>query len=944
MKKSVSLSLICFSFILVLCLSLISAGWFFDLFKKAEITGEVVVDDWTDWLNRDGPTGSGDWEQLSSHIAEKGICENPIEVECQTITGLDYSETGEVVSCSVTGGLVCANTNQPDGICNFDYKVRFNCGSEEVTPESEEVISDLTPRVSFWPGKVNQHTEDGVWKTDPDKSSGAVWGDTEDLRITYCNKLYEETIVSSPEYGSEIISFCIVGTTTCIYEGTRMTYSCLDAEPENLDFSSLITCESCQAEKGVWCIADEGEGEDWCASSADACEDGDGDPMTFCSDCPDGDADSDYPNGLNYYKKGFYDGVYDDCSSKEEDKLIEYYCGYDLEENSKRIFNLYDCPNGCLDGACVPQKSSCDITGENSGTCILYEGETLYVGSKMIELLFITPYKVKLGIDLQTTENLSELETQDMGDYKVDIINIISQDYVDGVNYVTFKIEESNLGGSGGSAGEIVEVNSAEECTSGCFLDGKCYNIGYRKGLNYCNEEQNFEIQKEGDVSCEENSECLSNVCIDGNCIKEGVWKQFMVWFGKLFGGGGPDYADIDYFLEINDNFKGNLTGTVNIAFVEFVLEPNLNSNLFYEFYCNNESCKFRSPEQEKNYFVNFCGEDCFVFNVTFFEMLNNPFGVTNILDLTGREVYSYPSLYQIESFYEGEAKRYGKNLNLEIDILGPYFISEVAPVRGRSGGGFELNNFFHFLKSEMNLNLSKYGVVNYVYFGNESSYPFVSTASGNETFNGFSISIDGLFGYVNTISHEMGHEFTPLGSGEGYEKGGRCIFPYYYVEPNKIPLFPQNFGCVMCGSIMDNNNSRSPIWNLNLLKICNHTAFDLGWIKEPQWSGVWEEINEFSYRIKLYEKELFINENPYLDSFDENLLDFMEVNLITGGGILFSFFGNSSGLLFEGESTYYSDPQGGDFFYGFHIERINFEEGSVIFIVNILESYNLEK
>ncbi len=82
---------------------------------------------------------------------------------------------------------------------------------------------------------------------------------------------------------------------------------------------------------------------------------------------------------------------------------------------------------------------------------------------------------------------------------------------------------------------EVIEVEDGEECTTGCYLDGKCYNIGYRKGLIYCNQNMNFTQQKRGYASCEDNSECLSNICIEDNCVQEGVWKRFRSWFRRAF-------------------------------------------------------------------------------------------------------------------------------------------------------------------------------------------------------------------------------------------------------------------------------------------------------------------------------------------------------------------------------------------------------------------------
>ena len=78
---------------------------------------------------------------------------------------------------------------------------------------------------------------------------------------------------------------------------------------------------------------------------------------------------------------------------------------------------------------------------------------------------------------------------------------------------------------------------NAEKCKTGCYLDGICYSIGYRKGLNYCSQAKVFVKQKEGSSSCQDNSECLSNVCMNNSCIGEGVWKKFMFWLNKIFGG-----------------------------------------------------------------------------------------------------------------------------------------------------------------------------------------------------------------------------------------------------------------------------------------------------------------------------------------------------------------------------------------------------------------------
>ncbi|XP_071944581.1 uncharacterized protein [Antedon mediterranea] len=82
---------------------------------------------WTPWFNRDNPSGSGDWETVSDLYSENPsiMCDNPTAIECQTINGLPYTSTGEIVSCT-TYGLVCKNEDQTVGECS-DYRVRFFC-------------------------------------------------------------------------------------------------------------------------------------------------------------------------------------------------------------------------------------------------------------------------------------------------------------------------------------------------------------------------------------------------------------------------------------------------------------------------------------------------------------------------------------------------------------------------------------------------------------------------------------------------------------------------------------------------------------------------------------------------------------------------------------------------------------------------------------------------
>jgi len=93
---------------------------------------------WTQWFDRDDPSGSGDYETLKDIKVQypNKVCDSPTAVECQTISGLDLNQTGEIVVCDKDKGAYCINSQQSDGRCNYDYKVRFYCGEEQNNSEN----------------------------------------------------------------------------------------------------------------------------------------------------------------------------------------------------------------------------------------------------------------------------------------------------------------------------------------------------------------------------------------------------------------------------------------------------------------------------------------------------------------------------------------------------------------------------------------------------------------------------------------------------------------------------------------------------------------------------------------------------------------------------------------------------------------------------------------
>ncbi|KAJ8258093.1 hypothetical protein GJAV_G00193090 [Gymnothorax javanicus] len=86
----------------------------------------------TQWFDRDDPSVTGDYEDLSSLLKEYPgqICLKPIAIEAQTLSGVPASETGESFrSYDATSGFACVNAHQRSRKCQ-DYRVRFTCPAE----------------------------------------------------------------------------------------------------------------------------------------------------------------------------------------------------------------------------------------------------------------------------------------------------------------------------------------------------------------------------------------------------------------------------------------------------------------------------------------------------------------------------------------------------------------------------------------------------------------------------------------------------------------------------------------------------------------------------------------------------------------------------------------------------------------------------------------------
>jgi hypothetical protein len=198
----------------------------------------------------------------------------------------------------------------------------------------------------------------------------------------------------------------------------------------------------------------------------------------------------------------------------------------------------------------------------------------------------------------------------------------------------------------------------------------------------------------------------------------------------------------------------------------------------------------------------------------------------------SGKEMTeSFFSFYYLEDFFEQEAKKYGKNVSISVDVFGPFSLSETPPPRkGIDPCEPTLGNFFEAKSEKYNLNLSSYDVINYVYFSNQDNAFYGCAGRDKNTYIAVGrVEIENLGFFssvIRNLAHETAHKF---GASDKYAGYG-CVHPSGYVEPNKDPLHPQFEACLMCGLIpITEKMTRQPA-DISEVVICEKTAEEIGW------------------------------------------------------------------------------------------------------------------
>ncbi len=229
-----------------------------------------------------------------------------------------------------------------------------------------------------------------------------------------------------------------------------------------------------------------------------------------------------------------------------------------------------------------------------------------------------------------------------------------------------------------------------------------------------------------------------------------------------------------------------------------------------------------------------------------FLEIFNNPEGQFKFENLKELDKDGNPhSIFYIDTFYQNEGKKYNfvQKPIFEVEVKGPYTLNEDPPRRSRTkGSDTEVETFFKTKAEEAGVDLKQYDVIAYVHFNDQvlsqRDYPgFLSFANPGERiiYNSVDTSRVTSDDAVETIIHELGHM---LGASDRYiapcPRGkymSCCMDPEGIPEPNKIPKYPQEKACLMCGSIAltYEGEGQNP-GNLNNIVICDKTAEEFGW------------------------------------------------------------------------------------------------------------------
>jgi len=247
-------------------------------------------------------------------------------------------------------------------------------------------------------------------------------------------------------------------------------------------------------------------------------------------------------------------------------------------------------------------------------------------------------------------------------------------------------------------------------------------------------------------------------------------------------------------------------TGKLNIGIIEFQLSD---TKFGYFKDCNGYLQDDAQPcEGERKY--------------DYLDLINNINKITKITDNKGD--FYVNSLYSIEDWYKYQAMSYGINLDINVDIKGPYVIDNEPPKINMTDYT-EFYDFFENSASSNGVNMGDYNITVFVYLNDlRNGQRFQSTYHRpNIAYIDTITSINAAYSedLIVTALHEMGHGF---GAGDDYVRYS-CTDAGKSNEPH--------MACLMCGICEGSDCGQDLQISHPLItqsKVCDLTAMQFGW------------------------------------------------------------------------------------------------------------------
>ena len=108
----------------------------------SQYPGTTATYCWTQWLDRDDPSGSGDWETLSD-FPKNQVCLKPVGIVCETTAHTSFQNSGmqstpaidtncvdtihDCMVCTIEFHAACASTHYAYHCCTFKCRTVNYC-------------------------------------------------------------------------------------------------------------------------------------------------------------------------------------------------------------------------------------------------------------------------------------------------------------------------------------------------------------------------------------------------------------------------------------------------------------------------------------------------------------------------------------------------------------------------------------------------------------------------------------------------------------------------------------------------------------------------------------------------------------------------------------------------------------------------------------------------